>query len=281
MTQKPQIFADSNRSDTLDPRSVFVPEEVAQRVQSYLHGKARAGRETLIIGGFTLYLHGGDATSGISLVLPNHPDVRLAPSALERMGRIFAKRERVACFQFLDSYAAGLADALAGAGYRVQEETSTLICQPGQIFPSAPMPGLEIAMIGANSPPEDVAENWNINALGFDPRATLMGPGDVAGFRSSLQRSKAFTARLHGTGVGAGMYTDILDGVTELVGIATLTEYRRRGIGGALTAFATQTAFADGAELVFLTAASQEAGRVYQKVGFQPVGKLLLLAKKI
>lgn len=254
---------------------------MACRVQEYLHAKARAGREALIIGGFTLYLHGSSAAGEISLVLPNHPDVRLATSALERMGRIFAKREQVACFQFLDSYAPGLIDALAGENYRVQGATPTLICRPDQLLPSAPIPGLEMATITADSPPEDVAENWNINALGFDPGATLMGPGDVAGFRSSLQKSKAFTARLHGAGVGAAMYTDILGGVAELVGIATLPEYRRQGIGGALTVFAARTAFADGAELLFLTAASEEAGRVYQRVGFQLAGNLVLLAKKL
>ena len=278
MTQKPQIFADSIRSD---PRSVLTPDEVNGRVQSYLHVKARAGREALIIGGFTLYLHGSSAAGEISLVLPNHPDARLEPSALERIKRIFARRERVVCFQFLDGYAPGLTHALAAAGYQAQEATPALICQPGQLRIPAAIPGLEVVTISADSPPEDVAENWNINALGFDPQATLMGPTDVQGFRKNLEKSRAFTARFHGAGVGAGMYTDIIRGVTELVGITTLTEYRRRGIGGALTAFATQTAFADGADLAFLTAASEEAGRVYQRIGFRPAGSLLLLAKKI
>ena len=73
----------------------------------------------------------------------------------------------------------------------------------------------------------------------------------------------------------------VSDGVTELVGIATLTEYRRRGYGGALTTFAAQSAFANGASLVFLTAADEAAGRVYQRVGFQPLGELLLMTKKL
>ncbi|MBI3959927.1 MAG: GNAT family N-acetyltransferase, partial [Chloroflexi bacterium] len=132
----------------------------------------------------------------------------------------------------------------------------------------------------AGSSPEDVAENWNINARGFDPSATLALPTDVLAFRDTLGKSRAFTARLDGVGISAGMYTDIIDGVTELVGIATLHESRRRGIGGALTAFVTQTAFADGASLAFLSAANEEAGRVYRRVGYQSVGNLLTLVKK-
>ena len=292
--------------------------EVARRIQGYLHRKARVGREALIVGGFTLYLHGGEAGSGVSLVLPNRPACDLHPSVLERMEGIFARRGQIVCFQLLDSFAPGLVETLSGLGYGVQECLPALVCLPGQVVkppapaevptqpphPSPPQIGegtgstpppiwgrlgggdllpaeLEMVTVSSDSSPEDVAENWNINARGFDPSATLAQSSDVLDFRRSLDKSRAFTARLDGLGVCAGMYTDIVEGVTELVGIATLHAYRRRGIGGALTVYATQTAFADGASLVFLTAANEGAGRVYQRVGFRPLGNQLLLAKKI
>ena len=60
------------------------------------------------------------------------------------------------------------------------------------------------------------------------------------------------------------MFEAIIGGVTELMGIATLPEYRRRGFAAYLTAAMAQSAFTHGATLVFLCAVSEEAGRVYQ-----------------
>ncbi len=257
-----------------------IKEETARRVQGYVQVKARAGRESLIVGGFTLYLPMGNETGGVALALPNQSDSSLKPSVLERIERVATKRGHTACFHWLDCYAPKLAGALGQAGYVVREATPLLVCQPGQVLVPATAP-LDMVTISANSPPEDVAENWNINARGFDPSATLAQPSDVLEFRRSLQKTRAFTARLGGVGVSAGMYTDIHEGVTELVGIATLPAYRRRGFGGALTAFATRTAFADGTSLAFLTAANEEASRVYQRVGYQLTGNLLLFAKQI
>jgi predicted GNAT family acetyltransferase len=66
------------------------------------------------------------------------------------------------------------------------------------------------------------------------------------------------------------MFTEIHEGVTELVGITTLSPFRRRGIAAALTAYMTLIAFQQGATLVFLIAANAQAGRVYERAGFLP-----------
>ena len=72
--------------------------------------------------------------------------------------------------------------------------------------------------------------------------------------------------------VGVGAYTVPLDEFTELVGIATLPEYRRQGIAGAVTAEMTRIAFQEGVSTAFLTAADDDASRVYQRSGFHRVG---------
>jgi predicted GNAT family acetyltransferase len=79
----------------------------------------------------------------------------------------------------------------------------------------------------------------------------------------------AFLARLDGRPVGAGLYTTPFDGLTEVTGLATSKPFRRRGIATALTALAVQTAFEQGVEAVYLTAADERAGRVYERVGFR------------
>jgi ribosomal protein S18 acetylase RimI-like enzyme len=71
------------------------------------------------------------------------------------------------------------------------------------------------------------------------------------------------------------MYSPPYDGLTELLGIATLKQFRRKGIGGALTAHMVELAFSTGVEAVVLRAADEHAGRVYRRVGFAPSGTML------
>jgi GNAT superfamily N-acetyltransferase len=61
-------------------------------------------------------------------------------------------------------------------------------------------------------------------------------------------------------------------GVTEVVGVATLPAARRRGLGAAITAALVDDARRGGAEIVFLSAGSDDIARVYGRLGFERVG---------
>ncbi len=76
------------------------------------------------------------------------------------------------------------------------------------------------------------------------------------------------------------MFEAIRGGATELVGITTLPEYRRQGFAGYLTAAMAMSAFASGATLLFLCAISEEAGRVYERVGFRHCAALVEYASE-
>lgn len=60
--------------------------------------------------------------------------------------------------------------------------------------------------------------------------------------------------------------------VAEIAGVATLPTARRRGLGAAVTAALARRLLADGAELVFLSAGSEEIARVYLRAGFRRIG---------
>jgi ribosomal protein S18 acetylase RimI-like enzyme len=61
-------------------------------------------------------------------------------------------------------------------------------------------------------------------------------------------------------------------GVTEVVGVGTLPSARRRGLGAAVTAALVDDARRGGAEIVFLSAGSDDIARVYGRLGFARVG---------
>jgi ribosomal protein S18 acetylase RimI-like enzyme len=61
-------------------------------------------------------------------------------------------------------------------------------------------------------------------------------------------------------------------GVTEIVGVGTLPSARRRGLGAAVTAALVQDARRGGADIVFLSAGSDDIARGYGRLGFARVG---------
>ena len=60
--------------------------------------------------------------------------------------------------------------------------------------------------------------------------------------------------------------------MTEIVGVATLPSARRRGLGTAVTAALVADARASGVSTIFLSAASDDVARVYERLGFVRVG---------
>jgi len=71
--------------------------------------------------------------------------------------------------------------------------------------------------------------------------------------------------------VGGGSHNPRGD-VTEVVGVAVLPAYRRRGLAAALTAVLARDALERGISTVFCSAQDDDVARVYESVGFRRVG---------
>ena len=81
----------------------------------------------------------------------------------------------------------------------------------------------------------------------------------------------AAAARVSGVMAAVGWHQP-LEGASEIVGVATLPAFRRRGLGAAVTATLVADALERGIDLVFLSADDDDVARVYAKVGFERVG---------
>jgi ribosomal protein S18 acetylase RimI-like enzyme len=73
-------------------------------------------------------------------------------------------------------------------------------------------------------------------------------------------------------GVLAGGVLQQVGDVAEIAGVATLPAARRRGLGSAVTAALADHALTRGADLVFLSAASDDVARLYARIGFRRLG---------
>jgi GNAT superfamily N-acetyltransferase len=223
----------------------------------------------------TAFFHITDTDAESSYAIPDVPS-GTPPSSddLQSSLRILqtecAARKRSPRLQFIEDLFIDLLPLLRTTGWVEQERSPLMIWSPSSARPAPPVPGLRIATLSADSTLDDIREGLDTNTAGFDLPIQPASAEEAEGFREGLIRSRAFTAYLGSQPVGAGMFTPISDeGVTELVGITTLPPYRRRGIAAALTAHMTEQALAHGARVVFLTAASEQAGRVYERVGFR------------
>jgi ribosomal protein S18 acetylase RimI-like enzyme len=234
-----------------------------ERVQIYLRSKAAAREVIYQSPAFTVFGRHDDPTT--SIAMPNMPEVGDAIP--------FCQTNPVT-IQFLDSYAPSLDAILRNNAFVETERLLALTCSPATVRLPPDVMDVRIEIQDSTPPLDAIMGGLYANEKGFDASAPLPTMADAEDFRRSLVTSRAATAWLHEQPIGAGMFLEVQDGVTELVGVATLESFRRRGVAAQLTAALTRTAFEHGATLTFLSAANEAAGRVYARIGYQPVGWL-------
>jgi ribosomal protein S18 acetylase RimI-like enzyme len=246
------------------------------RLQSYLRHVARQERDAVTTPPFTIFFHPSDSQVYFNYAIPDQPIEGDLETALARLRTTFAARGRRPRFEFIEEYAPALTRALRAHGFSEEARMHLMVCTPATYRAAPEVTGLTVVIQDADTPLDEISVGLDTNGRGFDPAAAPATEAEAVAFRQGLVTSRAFLARLAGRPAGAGMFTPPLDGLTELVGITTLEEFRRRGVAAALTACAVRTAFDQGVEAAFLSAADERAGRVYERVGFQPFATMVV-----
>ena len=131
--------------------------------------------------------------------------------------------------------------------------------------PAEVPPGVRVRLAGPGDL-ETVAE--------IDARAFAGSPADSSAWKAPTLGAAGFCvaiASLGGIDVGTAtaVTTDEWGGpAVGLYGVAVVAEARRRGIGAALSAWLLAQAFAEGAAFAHLNADTEDAARVYRRLGF-------------
>jgi ribosomal protein S18 acetylase RimI-like enzyme len=244
-----------------------------QKLQDYLRNAAARGHEVYAQPPFHLYLHETDDLRFFNYAIPDHPLDGLTAPQLDALRSTFAAHSRTLRFEFLHEYAPLLGAAMDALGVPSEGENPLLVCTPETWAPMAPPEGLRCLRLTPDSAERDLADYVETQSRGFGDVEWGATPEDIEDLRRQLTLGNGATlARLGDEAVAAGGYAAPLDGFAELVGVATLPEHRRRGIAGALTALLASDAFARGVRIALLTAADEDASRVYQRSGFRRVG---------
>lgn len=224
-----------------------------------------------------------DVTDGLTLVTGSHPSPVIAnvafrtaeerspdPSArvLVLVARHFAGVGHGAALMTSEGRDADLEAMASVAGWRVIVELPVMVVD-------APLPvardtflarrvhtGADLAAfreVLAEGFAEDDDERGMVRALFASP-SSLAAPG-----------VRAIIAEVDGAVIGAGAVYRF-DRAAVVGWITVLATHRRRGLGSAITAALTETAFGDGADLVVLQA-SPQGFPVYSRMGFRQVGR--------
>jgi ribosomal protein S18 acetylase RimI-like enzyme len=242
-------------------------------LQDYQRKAAAHAKQTHACPPFHIYLHPTDSFRFFNFAIPDHPIEQLSPEELDALEASFVAHDRTMRFEFLHEYTPQLRHILDAFAVPLESENPLLVCRPND-WTAVPQPaGLEIRRLTPDSPDADIAADIDVGSRGFGEEGRGATPERIADLRRRLGLgNEYFLALIDEQPAGVGAYMVLLDGITEMVGIATLPEFRQRGIAAAVTAEMCRHAFALGARIAFLTAADDDASRVYQRTGFHRVG---------
>jgi len=248
-----------------------------ENLQAYIRKAAALTHDVVEAPPFVLFFNPNDDLRFYNYGVPVGPVSDVSGERLAALAALFAARRRLLRFEFIEEAAPGLAQAFRAAGLVEEGRNPLLVCAPDALRPVSAVPGLVIRRLTPESSLADCAAFISVQARSFgeDDRAEPTGAQVEDLRRRSGQGSSYFLGFLDDMPVATAAHTAPLDGFTELVGIATLADYRCRGIASALVADLTQAAFRAGVQVAFLAAEDERAGRVYERVGFRPYATAL------
>ncbi|MFJ8883131.1 GNAT family N-acetyltransferase [Streptomyces sp. NPDC102402] len=202
------------------------------------------------------------------------PDRGAEPTARDIADLVaaFRSRGRLPRLEFLPAWAPAVEPALLAAGFTAENRAPVLACTADGLLAPKPVDGLRVA---EPVTADEFASAASVQHTGFGGEG---GPddGEIAWLRAaSAGGGVAALATVGDIPAGAGGCSAPDDGIGELAGLAVARPFRRRGVGAALAAWLTRTAFERGFHTVWLEPGGPDVERIYAGVGYRRTGEKL------
>jgi GNAT superfamily N-acetyltransferase len=210
---------------------------------------------------------GPDLLSYALAAQPGQP-VREVASALPVLRKAFGKTRLR--FELVAEASPGAVEALLAAGLVLMRQYPLLAARASAVELPKTAGDVSVSVVDTR---EEAMHAREIAAVAFgqaiDPEEEQPKPTDGG----------TVLARVAGEPVAVASWTPVADGVTEIVGVATLPGFRRRGLGALVTAHAVHAAATlAGVTLPWLTPGDSGAESVYRRIGFTRVSTAVHLA---
>ena len=247
-------------------------------IEAYYDAVPRADAVVEEIGPFTLF-----AKSGAGFSYYARPALGALRFSKFDVERVCARQRELGipqAFEWIAETTPPLAAVLEAVGLDVSRHPLMVLDAPGSY--QVPL-GVEIRLAAES---DDFALLRAIAHVAFGAPGTRVGSAGVDARDAVVEHdaeSVAFQLHRLRTGrtitaialvgaepVGLGSHQPV-GGVTEVVGVAVLPVFRRRGIATALTGFLIDDSLKRGMKTVFLSAGDADVARVYERIGFREI----------
>ncbi|MEV5721280.1 GNAT family N-acetyltransferase [Amycolatopsis mediterranei] len=245
-------------------------------IQAYVRTTAPRGRETEQVGPFLATYSPGTPHPMLNYAIP---DDGAQPTAAEidALTAAYRRRDLLPRLEYFTDVAPDLEKLLVEAGYELERRVPLMTCAPAARVDEPVPAGIRLRVPESAEDFRRMRSTQNI-AYGESPE---VGDEEVERLKARLSAGQRYVLAEDvetGTVAAGGLALEIVEGTTEIAGIAVLEPYRGRGIAAALTAHLTREVHEAGAHTAFLTPGDLGIGNVYARVGFRPAGECVHLS---
>jgi len=254
--------------------------DLLDRIERYYDAVPRSGARTEQIGPFTLFVSNGGWPYYGRPTLGRPPSFDLA--AVERLRERQRELGVPEALEWVDEIAPDLLAVVRQSGLPVHECPLMVLHEP---MPMAEAQDVTVRILSADDPalaPAAAVATVSFATGGVDigsdgtrerdVRVAAMTESELERRRDRVRRGLTVSAVAEDQNgpLASGSHQPV-DGVTEIVGVATLPAARRRGLGAAITAALVADAQQRGVDVIFLSAGSEAVARIYERVGFRRI----------
>ncbi|WP_290050547.1 GNAT family N-acetyltransferase [Amycolatopsis solani] len=243
-------------------------------IQTYVRTTAPRGRETEQVGPFLATYSPGTAHPMLNYAIPDDGAKPVA-AEIDALTAAFRRRDLLPRLEYFTDVAPDLENLLVEAGYALERRVPLMTCGPADRLDRPVPAGIRLR---APESDDDFRRLRSAQNTAFGEPAEI-GDDEVEKLKSGVEAGvRHLLAEDDGVVVGGGLALEVVDGTTEIAGIAVLEPYRGRGIAAALTARLTRDVHEAGAHTAFLTPGDLGIGNVYARVGYRPAGECVHLS---
>lgn len=190
---------------------------------------------------------------------------------LVRLRELFHASGRRLRFEFVDGIWPGLVEALESFGLERQDCLPLMACTSAEFAP-VERKAVAVRTVKAENT-ADLRVFYSLQRRAFGMPEAEVSEAEIVQLRHQIENGfwRCAIASVDGEDVGVGS-TLPWNAMCELAGVGTVERARRRGVAAALSTVLVRDHFAGGGDLVWLTAATEDARRVYAGIGFVGVG---------
>jgi ribosomal protein S18 acetylase RimI-like enzyme len=249
----------------------------AKRFQAWqldaLHARP-ADSELITAGPFQAILSTTDEPiSRVTLIDATTTEAETA-KGITKLRSTFKKRKATFEIEYNEAAFPLVGPWLESAGFKLHERNPLMACRP-EAFKPFGAAEVELTRLTSTSRAAELQAFQGLRWTDGGDKERDAPPIERLHKELAVVSSVFLLAWLDWEPAGTGV-SHSLKGAAEIVGVVTRSDMRRRGVAATVTSSLVERHFESGGDFVFLDAASNEAAKVYEKLGFTRFGAQLI-----